>query len=200
MSMRDTLTTIGSLLGILAFVWKLWDAFSAYLHIRLEVRLEGHGQVNARTTVENKGVFAKRVDNAVILIGPEAESPIDTFNALGVLPHPVGSTNEIAAVRAEKAIFEENGRALIPLPFYYSENIAIGDELLNYTAPISTQTFRPGVTYSVRFFLWTSGRYHRSTQDCFALPSITEPNAAPNGGPARPSGNSSITEGPPSVS
>lgn len=168
--MLEELKTIGAILGIIAFGWKLWDAISTYLHIKLKMDHEPDGKIKGRTTVENKGTFDKRIDNALILIGPENESPIDTINAMEELSVNVKSTNAIAKIRRNEILVSKEGRILIPLPFYYSENLAVGDEILTYTTSVPTETMIPGKTYSARFFVWTTGRYHRSTHDCFTGP------------------------------
>lgn len=176
-TLLETLKITGAILGILAFVWKIGDVLYSYLHIALTVDIDGV-TVSAKTTVENKNPIRKKVDNALLLVGLESESPIDTFNKLSSFispPKSVQSTNELASIRLEKPIYDEAGRAVIPLPFYKSENSKIGNEKLTYRVPIDTTHVRQGVPYSVRFFLWAKGHYHRSTQDAFLLRELTAP-------------------------
>jgi hypothetical protein len=73
-------------------------------------------------------------------------------------------------------------RAIIPISFYYSENVNIGDETLSYRAPISLKGFDPATPYAVRFFLFAPGRLHRSTQDTFI---IEKPKAEASTGDAQ---------------
>ncbi|MBI4744866.1 MAG: hypothetical protein HY776_08660 [Actinobacteria bacterium] len=169
--MLEFLKVVGSVLGILAFGWKVWDSFASYLYIDITVDSDGK-VVSAKTVVENRSGRDKKINNALLLIGPEEESPVDTFNRLSkvaTLGMEVRSTNEIAAVQLSAPIYDGEGRAIIPLPFYYSENITIGDERLNYRATLDSDKLNSGRAYSVRFFVWATGRYHRSTHDSFVL-------------------------------
>ena len=61
------------------------------------------------------------------------------------------------------------GRSLMPIPFYYIENIDIADETLTYRVPINIENFVPSTPYAVRFYLFAANRLHRSTQDTFLI-------------------------------
>lgn len=174
--MLETLKIVGSLLGILAFGWKVWDIFSSYLYISVSVDVTNDEFISALTIVENKSPKVKSVDNAILLVGPESEDPIETFNRISEhsnLGITAKYTNDIVRKRLDGSAYGVNGRAVIPLPFYYSENVDIGDERLSYRAPIDLGEVEAGKPYSVRFFLWAHPRLHRSTQDCF----ITSPSS-----------------------
>ena len=169
--MLESLKIVGALLGIAAFVWKVHDLFVAYLHIALEIS-QSKDNVFATATVENKSLLRKRIDNALLLVGPESESPLETFkrvsdeNAWGIT---ATSTNDIAAHRIEGTAVASKGRQVVPLSFFYSENLAIADERLSYCAPLSLESVEAGVPYSVRFFVSGKERLHRSTHNCFQL-------------------------------
>ena len=170
--MLEALKIIGALLGIFAFFWKVRDLFSSYLHIELTVDTDGEDTVSAKAVVENKSPKPKKVDNALLVVGPEAENPIETFNRIAVsagLELKVSSTNEIAASHFDRSIYDGEGRAVIPLSFFYSENITISDERLAYRAPIDSTTLERGRPYSVRFFISTACRLHRSAHGSFML-------------------------------
>jgi hypothetical protein len=55
------------------------------------------------------------------------------------------------------------------MPFFYSEQVAIGDEQLTYRCFIDTKNMQKGKPYSIRFFVFGKSRLHRSTQDMFVL-------------------------------
>jgi hypothetical protein len=168
----ESLKIIGAILGIAAFGWKLWDAETSYLYIDVTVNTDQNKAILVKTSMENKSPLKKKIDNALLLVGPETEDPIQTFNELNLfcsLGKKVRSTNEIACVQINSPVYDDAGRALIPLPFYYSENIVIGDEKLSYRAPIDISHLKANVTYSVRFFLCAVGRLHRSTHDAFLI-------------------------------
>lgn len=137
----EILKSVGLLMGVAAFLWKVWDAAVSYLHIDLSVNVASDGVVSAMTRVENKSSIARRIDNALLVVGPEDENPIRTYNivlAATESDYLADSTNMIAAKKLQQVYSDERGRTLIPLPFYYSENIKIGDEKLSYRAPIES--------------------------------------------------------------
>ena len=59
-------------------------AWRSYLHLDLSVNLEEDGSLSALTVVENKspGLVRKTITNAVLLVGPESEGPLATFNCI----------------------------------------------------------------------------------------------------------------------
>ena len=142
-------------------------SWRSYLHIGIHVDSVCNGFLTVMTVVENKGLGRKELENALLLIGPENESPLDTMCKIGL---PVDSTNDIMKCDIDDIKSGPDGRCLIPIDFYYSENVRIADEKMSYRVPISTRNMRTGVPYSVRFFIYAPGRLHRSTQDCFILP------------------------------
>jgi hypothetical protein len=163
----DWLKVGGSIAGIAALLWRILDEFGTYLHIAVS-NTPAEGNTIAITSVENKGNRGKRIDNAFLLIGPENESPIDTANAIGIA-QKIQTTNELEMLKAHSPKYESE-RAVIPLPFYYSENLKIGDETLTYAAPILHSPLRPGTAYAIRFFIFAKGRLHRSTESTFFTP------------------------------
>lgn len=168
--LKDRLDVLSDLLQIIVFVLAIivfFRKFWFYLQIELAVDCTGNRPI-AKTKVENKGFLRKRIDNAVLLIGPEFEGPKETYNSM--VKKKACLTDDIAERRLKKTFRGNAGRAAIPLPFYYRENSGISDEAVTYSVPINTDGIPPGVPYSVRFFMTGEGRRHRSTHDCFTLP------------------------------
>lgn len=170
----DIVGLIGGLLGIIAFLWRVTDQFQSYLHLALHVKYDkGSGIVTALATVENKGTRRKNLDYALLLIGPELESPIKTAQEIAVVEGidvQISSTNDVVEyLRRDKPIYTDTGRALIPLPFFYSEQVRIADETLTYKTLIDQAKMKKGEPYAVRFFIAEKRRLHRSTQDLFVL-------------------------------
>lgn len=166
----EFVTIVGAGLGIFTFGWKILDVLSSYLYIDIDVGERSEHYQIIKTKVENKSKKSKKIDNALLLIGPEQEKPGETYNKLmelGKKRYRAENTNEIAEKKLEKQIVDNEGRIVMPLPFYYSENLQIGDEAVNYYAPINTKNMQEGTPYSARFFIGVKGRYHRSTQACF---------------------------------
>ena len=158
--------------GFIAFVWRVVDEFGSHLRISLKVEAPKDGWATALTTVENKGNRSKDILYACLLVGPDAESPIETARTIAALCGYQGMldyTNDLGTFRVEKPELHGD-RALIPLPFYYSENVDIADKTLSYRVPIAVDSLTPGTAYAVRFFLFANARLHRSTHDCFIKP------------------------------
>jgi hypothetical protein len=78
------------------------------------------------------------------------------------------STNQFEYLKAHLPIYIDKSIAFIPLDFYYSENINIGDEKLTYRCSIDDTQLTKG-NYSVRFYIYGEKRYHRSTQDLLKI-------------------------------
>ena len=161
--------TIGAVSGLSALAWRVIDYIVSYLYIELHVDLRDGNFLTAMTVVENRKSGKRGLDRAALLVGPESEDPRDTMQQMGIC---VKSANCIVEYSKE-AKCGPGGRCLIPLPFYYSENIAIADEKVSYRMPIETQNIERGVPYSVRFFVRRPRRLHRTTHDCFLLPKAT---------------------------
>jgi hypothetical protein len=162
----------GSLAAMAVLAWRLIDEFGTYLRISVRVVCE-EGHVKAITTVDNKGNRPKPIQNSFLLVGPEEESPIVTWNMLAEESNQeqIRFTDDLHGVVKQPVHCGQ--RAVITLPFYYLENVDIADETLSYTAPINTAAFESGAPYAVRFFLYTKGRLHRSTADTFFAPRRT---------------------------
>jgi hypothetical protein len=175
----------GGIAGVIALLWRVLETIGAYIQIRLEVqRDDGSTRIKIETAIENKLYFGKKLEAAFLLIGPEVEEPGQIARALGKLYPPIAdlsSMNEMVSKigrticrdnnRAPSGIFDDGGRAIVPLTYYYLENISVGDEQLTYSCTIDQSKFPPGV-YSVRFYVepkW-SWRYFRSVQTVFEVP------------------------------
>jgi len=63
---------------------------------------------------------------------------------------------------------DDEGRAIIPLTYYYLENIRVGDERLTYSRSIDLSRFPQG-TYAIRFYVEPKRRYYRSVQRLFTV-------------------------------
>ena len=165
-------TLIAALIGIIPLVWRIWDHRTSYLHIDMRTDLGPGDFVTVITVVENHSITKKKLDYALLLIGPENEDPLETvYEITGV---SVCYTNDIIKYCIDNCIDDiksgPDGRCLIPIIFYYSENVHIADEKVSYRLPVDIRNMERGIPYSVRFFIHGPKRLHRSTQDCFILP------------------------------
>ena len=177
---------VGALAGTIALLWRLYDEIiRSFLGISIEVSEPANGWITVLTTVENKSLRPKPVNFAMLLVGPEKESPVQTANVLMAALKPswrAKYTNDLEQLKEllREAIIAPN-RAAIPLDFYYSENVDIADETLTYRASVPLSTFECNSPISVRFYLFASNRLHRSTHDAFVIPiaASNKPLSAP---------------------
>lgn len=110
MSVVEVAAIVGAITGTLALVGRVRDRFMSYLHIALEVEAVNGAYVSAKTIVENKSLKRKNLSNAIILVGPEEESPIETMRLLG---KSIKITNQIIQEVYTKTIIGPDGRCLI---------------------------------------------------------------------------------------
>ena len=165
------------------------------LYLELETSHE-NGFVIAKTTLENRGPELKHVSHSYLLIGPEAEGPVEIAQAIlnfesnvsilqqfrFVIP-PINSINDLRAINIDENVWAflgwkligGNGRGIIPLWCYYGENKNIApDEKVGYGVPINhyVHGIPPSIPYAARFYIFSEDEDHplRSTEATFVLP------------------------------
>jgi hypothetical protein len=163
-SFKDIIGVIGGVLGAVAFFWKIGDALIAYLHIDLKLEkvssADGSSDMTALATIENKGSIAKPLHYAALLIGPEGEDFETMAKSIVKEAYPdtkdsLNYLNTMFQQRAEKPIFtRDKHRALIPLPFFFRDQIQIGNEVIKYRCPINENEFDGQNSYTVIFFVF----------------------------------------------
>ena len=162
---------IGGLAGIIALSWKTYEEFKVYLRLRVETTKDGE-QYTVLTEIENISRFSdKGINNAFLIVSPEKSELIKDANAISDnldIDDTINYTNDFKNLKADHVIYLERNIVFIPLPFYYNENIAIGNEKLTYRCSIDSSQLESG-NYSVRFFLFGKRRYLRSTQDLLII-------------------------------
>lgn len=182
--MLEFLKLAGGIAGIIALFWKIFETAGAYVQMQVAVRKEENSaRIIFDTTVENKLHFGKAIEAAFLLFGPEAEDPEDTVRVLKKAYLDLGefkNLNEMVARVAETlckdekfariGIFDGRGRAIVPLTYYYWENINVGDERLTCSCSVQRSDFPQGA-YAVRFYIEPKGkRLFRSVQTAFHIP------------------------------
>lgn len=162
---------IGGLAGLTALGFKIYEELVGYLKIKVEVNSENQ-QHSVQTEIENTSKWSrKKIDNAFLIVSPEYSDLIATGLSIAQhlnLDEYIENTNDFEKLTGEQAIYFDGQYAFIPLGFYYSENIAIGDEKLTYRCSIDNTQLQAG-HYSVRFYIYGEKRYHRSTQDLLTI-------------------------------
>ena len=124
-----------------------------------------NGFLIVKTKVENKSALPKKISNALILVGPETDGPLDIARI--VAPNvELRFTNDLENIVLKKPRFQDD-RGIVPLAFYYLENVSIADEHIGCDCSIELAAFEKGKPYAVRFYIFGKGRLHRSTQRTF---------------------------------
>lgn len=171
------LAVLGAITGSVALGWRIIDEIGAFLRISLKVEPPKDGWTTALTAVENKGYRRKRISYAFVLIGPESEGPIETAQILASKAghcEPLNNTNDFELFVVTKPVIAGD-RVIIPLPFYYSENVHFSDEMATYRVPVNVETFSLATPYAVRFYVFAPNCLHRSTQDTFIIEKPKKP-------------------------
>lgn len=169
--MLELIKIIGAVLGIVAFFWRVRDASLSYVSLGVEAGKKSGDLMSVRVSIQSNSPKKKIIQNAVLLVSPENENPIDSFNKIlcNDASNNIFSTRGIAVNRLGSSVYGEDGRAIVPLPFFYKEHEPIGDEYISYRTHIDISNINREVPYSVRFYIWGAGQPHRSSQDSFII-------------------------------
>lgn len=170
--MLSTILQIGSLAGLITFLWKVFEEVNTYLFIKVEVKTTDNN-LSIFTQIENKNrLLSKKITHAFIIISHEDFDIVEAGHRIAAkanIADKIKHSDDFLVFPKDKSYNIDNHILFTPLPFYYSENISIADEILTYNIPINVKALENGI-YSVRFFLfgednWFYRRLHRSTQD-----------------------------------
>ncbi|MEO1251616.1 MAG: hypothetical protein AAFW81_04630, partial [Pseudomonadota bacterium] len=128
-------------------------------------------QIN--TSVENRGRHRKQIDTAFIFISPQDGKLLSHMSIC--MGQEIKCTNDFVELvdRGNNECGRVGEIYWKKIPFYYSENVAVSDEVLTFALLIDTADFQVNQPYSVRFFLVGEKRLHRSTQCGFVVPAQT---------------------------
>jgi hypothetical protein len=153
------LSLAGGFAGFATLIWRLWDVWKAFLHIAVTVEPMHGPRVKIRTVVENTNTIARKIDAAFLIVGPEDEDVDATVASL--LPEAKRSNKfdtltemvqtVVSVIEKDSTVLVGVGRMIVPLTYYYNENVDVADENLSYEQTIPTKDFPQG-TYSVRFY------------------------------------------------
>jgi len=171
MNIIEILKIVGGLAGIIALTWKVFEEFKVFLRIKVETQNENN-KYTVLTEIENTSrFFNKKINNAFVIASKEDADLIEIGKKIGEnlnVNAEINCTNDFEEFQSDRALYIDKEIAFIPLEFYYSENIGIGDEKLTYRCSIDNSNFESG-NYSVRFFIYGNKKYHRSTQDLIII-------------------------------
>jgi len=182
-TLLDVLAVGGGTLGIITFLWRVWDEFGSYLFLGIEIRTDVPGYAVVVAKVENSGRRKKSLSAAFLLMGPFDDNPVQTYNKIATSAGLAEAcyTNDILRSNASRAIAIDKGmRQLIPLPFFTSENVRVGDEKLACSVPIKLEAAHYTGPYSVRLLVgadktWIT-RLHRSAHGIILVDPASSPH------------------------
>ena len=155
--------------------------------------------MKVRTLVENTNTIARKLDGAFLVIGPADEDPERTaaviFEHMGE-PQKFSTPNEMVRIVTKRikhnavAMQDGTGRMVVPLPFYFDENVDVADEKLSFEYSIDCERFPIGV-HGVRFYIEASPllrwrRLHRLVHAIFEVPPIAAANGLYQTSPDEP--------------
>lgn len=125
--------------------------------------------IKIKTKVENPVNTSKKIKFAFLIISKSDINFLDLIETH--LQKDIQSTNNLKELFGF-IDFTLDKLAYIPLPYYYKENIGVGNEKLTFSHLLNINNLEAGI-YDVRFFVFSSeGHYHRSVQDVFYLSNI----------------------------
>ena len=64
-TLLDVLAACGGTLGVIAFLWRVWDEFGSYLYLGLEVKTDVPGYAVVVARVENSGLPEEKPKRSV---------------------------------------------------------------------------------------------------------------------------------------
>ena len=182
-TLLDVLALFGGTLGIIAFLWRVWDEFGSYLYLGLEIKTDVPGYAVAVARVENSGRRNKRLSAAFLLVGPFVEEPVQTYNRIAASAGLAEAryTNDILRSNASRTLVIDKGmRQLIPLSFFTSENVRVGDEKLACSIPIKLEAVHYEGPHSVRLMVGADARWiprlHRSVHNIILVAPASSPS------------------------
>ena len=146
-----------------------------FVKIELAAKLE-EDYLMIDTKVENNVNLKKRIKHACLIINSENEED-DFFGSWQRFfntrnePIMINSTDDFINTKNIDNIMASETHAYIPLPFYYSENICIGNETVCFRASLRTNSLtvetRP---YSIRMLVYSEDEHrHRTTHTSIIL-------------------------------
>jgi hypothetical protein len=163
-------TVIIAFVGFYVYLHKNRDEELNYLEQNLSV-INEQEYLKIRTEVNNPTLFDRDIDFACLFVTKSGASFIETINK--ELKSNFECTNTIAELLHKETVVTRNF-AFIPLPYYYSENVKVGNEKLIFEVPIATDEKNNMMNFfDVRFFVFRkSGElnpYHRSVSCSFGI-------------------------------
>jgi hypothetical protein len=161
---------IVSLIAVILYLKRNDDDNTDYLVQNIEI-IESEAYSKIRTSLINKTPFNRQVESAFLIITKENKSLLEVVNEnFGT---DFKTTNNLFVLKDFKSLIKDDF-AFLPLNYYASENIRVGNEELVFELGLHNHIVNKGLIsfYNVRFFVFRpstdSNPYHRSVSAVFA--------------------------------
>lgn len=149
------ISTVAASVALLVACQRLWEWYATYVVCSLEIS-SLQGRTVAELALENRSAFRRRVHWACLVISPHGKRFLELIAQHLSLCLPF--TNDILKLQdvpmcklnGEAAI--QSGFVVLPLPFFYCEQVGIRDEKITYAADLNYKL--PAGLYDVRFFVF----------------------------------------------
>lgn len=170
-------------ISLLSLLWTIVMAFIAlYLYTKsnqdeernfLELNLNIISENNytkIRTEATNKTKFDREIAFAFLLITKTNSDLLETVN--DKFQTNFEKSNDFISLKNNQ-LFSDNDFAFIPLPYFFSENIQVGNEKLIFEVPMKTSLNDNNLTFfDARFFVFRNSNdlngLHRSVSVSFS--------------------------------
>ncbi|MFZ4455453.1 MAG: hypothetical protein ACOYOT_04460 [Bacteroidales bacterium] len=161
--------------GFAMVIYGVFKKEKDFLDTSIETKSEGNYHT-IKTQVFNKSELNKDVTYALLFISKQGVDPVSAMNeSLSSLDVKLRITKtnyfEFLKEQINSPRFVKNA-AIIPLSFYYSENVWIANENPAFSYAFNsncTNTKLENGIYTVRFFIFCEGKLHRSTADSLRI-------------------------------
>lgn len=172
--MQLILTVLIAIVGVYLFLFKNNEEKRNYLRLQLNVvEPEDTSYIKLRTEVINTTSQDRKIHSAFLIITCKDTNLLVEINYN--MKTDFKFTNDLHRLKNNCAVYKENF-AFIPLPYYTSENIWVGNEHLIFEYPFSndkTHLRDEYRFYDARFFVFRNAKdinsLHRSVSVSFKL-------------------------------
>jgi hypothetical protein len=164
--------------GLVAF----WYEYTKNKNDFLDTSIDVENKITfykIKTQVFNKSGLRKDVSYALLFISKQCIPPVTAMNqTLNKIQVPIQfkHTNDFEQLKEQiDCPTHTTNTYVIPLPFYYDENVRIGNESPAYTFSFNNTDGVAGANiledgiYTARFFIYCKGKLHRTTADTLII-------------------------------
>lgn len=149
------ISTVAASIALLLAGQKFWEWYAAYVVCSLEVSSLDDRPV-AELTLKNSSVFRRKVRWACLVVSPHGSNFLDLLRKHLRCNNDLSSTNDVVKLEtkctSDLQCAVRHGIVVVPLPFFYSEQLGIRDETITCSVPLNDDL--PQGLYDVRFFVY----------------------------------------------